>query len=165
MKRWSACQLRVICLAGAFGASGLLSTVAAQDAAVYRWVDSGGVVHYSDQPAADSAAEELPLRYRKTDRAAVQSRLKSKSELDAAANLREEQQSEEDSAAEADRQQVLAERDQACKAAKDRVAKYTTAHRLYKPGPDGERIYLSDEELDVERANATRAVEQSCGDG
>ena len=65
-------------------------------------------------------------------------------------------------AAKAERLKVLAEREAFCAAAKDRMAKYGSAQRLYKPGPDGERIYLTDEELDVERANASRAVDQSC---
>ena len=164
IKRSSACGLRFFLgLAGAFSAAVLLlASAVAQEAAVYRWVDSAGVVHYSDQPAADRSVEELPLRYRKTDRGAVQARLKAKSELDAAANLREMQQAEEASAADADREKVLAERADACKAARERMAKYTTAHRLYRPGADGERQYLSDEELDVERANAARAVERDC---
>jgi hypothetical protein len=63
--------------------------------------------------------------YRKTDRGALQARLKAKSELDAAGEVREGQESDADAAAETDRQKVLAERDTNCKAAKDRVAKYT----------------------------------------
>jgi hypothetical protein len=159
MKRLSASGFLVLCLAGAFGAAAV-----AQEASVYRWVDSQGIVHYTDQPAADSSAEELPIRYRKTDRGALQARLKAKSELEAAGALREGQESEADAAADADRQKVLAERETNCKAAQDRVAKYTNALRLYKPGPNGERVYLTNEELDVERADANRAVEQWCNE-
>jgi len=158
MKRLSASGLLVLSLAGVFGAQ----SAGAQEASVYRWVDAQGIVHYSDQPAADSSAEELPIRYRKTDRGALQARLKAKSELAAAGEVREGQESDADAAAEADRQKVLAERDTNCKAARDRVAKYTNALRLYKPGPNGERVYLTNEELDVERADANRAVEQWC---
>ena len=159
MKRKSASGLLVLCLAGALSAAAM-----AQQASVFRWVDAQGVVHYSDQPNADGSAEELPIRYRKTDRAAVQARLKAKSELEAAGAVREGQQAEMDANAEADRQKVLAERQTNCKTAKERVAKYTNAFRLYKPGPNGERVYLTNEELDVERADANRAVEQWCGD-
>jgi hypothetical protein len=160
MKRLSASGLLVLSLAGVFGAQ----SAGAQEASVYRWVDAQGIVHYSDQPAADSSAEELPIRYRKTDRGALQARLKAKSEIAAAGEVREGQESDADAAAEADRQKVLAERDTNCKAARDRVAKYTNALRLYKPGPNGERVYLTNEELDVERADANRAVEQWCGE-
>ncbi|MEQ1801108.1 MAG: DUF4124 domain-containing protein [Gammaproteobacteria bacterium] len=169
MKRLSASGLLVLSLAGAFGAAVLMHTAliqsaGAQEASVYRWVDAQGIVHYSDQPAADSSAEELPIRYRKTDRGALQARLKAKSEIDAAGAVREGQESDADAAAEADRQKVLAERDTNCKAARDRVAKYTNALRLYKPGPNGERVYLTNEELDVERADANRAVDQWCNE-
>ncbi|MBL8201187.1 MAG: DUF4124 domain-containing protein [Chromatiales bacterium] len=162
MKRLPASGLLVLLLSGAFGAAVLMHSALAQEASVYRWVDAQGIVHFSDQPAADSSAEELPIRYRKSDRGALQARLKAKSELDAAGELREGQEADANAAAEADRQKVLAERDTNCKAARDRVAKYTNALRLYKPGPNGERVYLNNEELDVERADANRAVEQWC---
>jgi hypothetical protein len=169
MKRLSASGLLVLSLAGAFGAavvtdSSMIPAAGAQEASVYRWVDAHGIVHYSDQPAADSAAEELPIRYRKTDRSAVQARLKAKSELEAAGAVREGQESDAEAAADADRKKLLAEREANCKTAKDRVAKYTNALRLYKPGPNGERVYLTNEELDVERADANRAVEQWCSE-
>jgi len=158
MKRHSAASgLLVFVVAGAFGTAAL-----AQEASVYKWVDPQGVPSYSDQPPTDSAAEELPIRYRKTDRGALQARVKAQSELDAAADLREGQGAEADAAAEADRQKVLAERKATCLQAKDRMAKYSDAHRLYKPGPNGERVYLTSEELDVERADANRAVDQWC---
>ena len=160
MKRLSAASaLLVVCIAGSAA-----STAVAQDASVYKWVDAQGVPHFSDQPPMNSAAEELAIRYRKTDKAAVQARVKAESELDAAAGVREDLAQDADAAAKADRLKVLAEREAICKAAKDRMAKYDTAQRLYKPGPNGERIYLTDEELDVERANATRAVDQSCSE-
>jgi len=158
MKRLSAASgLLVFVVAGAFGAAAL-----AQEASVYKWVDPQGVPSYSDQPPPESAAKEIPIYYRKTDRGALQARVKAKSELDAAADVREGQGADADAAAEADRQKVLAEREATCQQAKDRVAKYSIAHKLYKPGADGERVYLTSEELDVERADANKAVDQWC---
>lgn len=159
MKRLSTAGLPILFLSWALWGPAL-----AQEASVYRWVDAQGIVHYSDQPAADSSAQELSIRYRKTDRGALQARSQAKAEIDAAGRVREGQESDADAAAEADRQKVLAERATNCKAAKDRVAKYSTALRLYKPGPNGERVYLTSEELDVERAEANRTVGQWCND-
>lgn len=159
MKRQFHSGLPVLVLAGIFA-----TVAAAQEASVYRWVDAQGVVHFSDQPAADSSAEELPIRYRKTDRGALQARQKAKQELEAAGEIRENQQSDADAAAEQDRQKVLAERETNCKSARERVAKYNNALRLYRPGPNGERVYLTNEELDVERADAKRTVDQWCSD-
>ena len=132
---------------------------------MYKWVDAQGVPHFSDQPPANSSAQELAIHYNKTDRAAMQARLKAKADLNTASDTRKGLESDANAATEADRQKVLAERETNCKAAKDRVEKYNNALRLYKPGPNGERVYLTSEELDVERADANRAVEQSCGQG
>ncbi len=136
----------------------------AQQAAVYRWVDGQGVPHYSDQPPANATAEELALRFRRTDRGAMQAQTKARADLAAAGATREGLESEATAAAEADRQKVLAERQTNCKAARDRVSQYNNALRLYRPGPNGERVYLTNEELDVERASANQAVEQWCND-
>ena len=161
MKRLSAAsRLLVLCIAGSCG-----SLAVAQEASVYKWVDSQGVPHFSDQPPANSGAQELAIHYNKTDRAALQASQKAKADLNTAADTRKGLEADADAAAEADRQKVLAERETNCKAAKDRVEKYNNALRLYKPGPNGERVYLTSEELDVERADANRAVEQSCGQG
>ena len=160
MKRLTfASGLLVLVLSGGPGPAAV-----AQEASVYKWVDAQGVPHFSDQPAADASAEETSIRFRKTDRGTMQARLKAKSELAAAGETREGLESDADAAAEADRQKVVAERESICRASKDLVAKYSTAQRLYRPGKNGERVYLTDEEIDAERANANRAVEQSCGD-
>lgn len=160
MKRLSAASgLLVLGVAGAFAA-----TAVAQELAVYKWVDAQGVPHYSDQPPMDSAAQELPIRFRRTDRGALQTRTQANAELAAAGEIREGQEKDANAAAEADRQKVLAERETNCKAARERVAKYSTALRLYNPGPNGERVYLTSEELDAERADAKRTVDQWCNE-
>jgi hypothetical protein len=158
MKRLTAASgLLVLAMAGAFSTAAI-----AQESSVYKWVDAQGVPHYSDQPPMDNSASELPIRFRKTDRGALQARTQARAELDAAGEIREGQEADAAAAAEADRLKVIAERDTNCKASRDRVAKYRTALRLYRPGPNGERVYLTSEELDVERADAQRAVDQWC---
>ena len=58
MKRLTAASgLLVLGLAGAFSAVAM-----AQESPVYKWVDAQGVPHYSDQPPADSSAEEMAIR-------------------------------------------------------------------------------------------------------
>lgn len=136
----------------------------AQDAPVYKWIDGEGIPHYSDSPPADAAAEQMPIWYRRTDRVAVQARVKSQQDLTAATAIREQQEAQDSQSGEAERQKVLSERQAGCEQAKARAAKYAEARRLYRPGPDGERLYLSDEELDAERAAAIRAVADYCGE-
>lgn len=150
----------------------LLSTALAGQAGatemgnVYLWVDKDGTPHYQDRPPEGTTAEEaraLSLRYKMTDAQAVQAANREQAELDDAANLREEQQAQDQAAEAQDRARVANERKQACESARATVEKYETAHRLYKPGPDGTRAYLSDEEIDAARANARRAVAEWCG--
>ncbi len=150
-----------VLLALAAGIGGA-STACAEESYVYKWVDAAGITHFSDQPPANATAQEMTLRYRRTDRGTVQAGGQpgpAGSSDDASARRAEQAQSE------ADREQVLAERRKTCEQARDRVAKYSTAQRLYRPGPNGERIYLTDKELDAERADANRAVEEWCDDG
>jgi hypothetical protein len=134
----------------------------AQEASVFKWVDAQGVTHYSDQPPANSTAQEMTIKYRKPDRSNLQARAKAPADGRATPTADTAPPVDSDDPAEADRQKVLAERQASCQQARDRVAKYSAAQRLYKPGPNGERVYLSDEELDAERSDAKRAVDEYC---
>lgn len=137
----------------------------AEEGMVYRWVDQDGTPHYQDRPPEDTEnAEALSLRYRLSDPEAIAAAASSKAQEQSVAQLREAQQDQEQAAADADRQQVLGEREQGCVRAREQQQKYDTAHRLYKPGPDGKRHYLSDEELDAARLEARKAVEEWCGE-
>jgi hypothetical protein len=136
---------------------------AADEGTVYRWVDKDGTPHYQDRPPeGGDDAQELNLRYKLTDGEAIAAASKKKSELDTAAELRERQQSEDEATAQAEREQVRSEREKGCQDARDKLKKYETAHRLYKPGPDGQRTYLTDEETDAARAAARQTVEEWC---
>jgi hypothetical protein len=42
------------------------------------------------------------------------------------------------------------------------MEKYDTAHKLYKPLPNGERQYLTDQEMDAARAEARKTVDEWC---
>ena len=151
-------------------ASALVVTPAlGQQATVYKWVDDQGVPHYSDQPPVNATSEALPIRYRRTDKSAVQARTRADEPQDAA-NPPEGQQDADDTADDAtdaattDREKNLAQRAATCKKAQERVANYNQAQKLYKPGPNGDRIYLTDEELDAERADAQRVMEEWCSE-
>jgi hypothetical protein len=138
---------------------------AADEGTVYRWVDKDGTPHYQDRPPeSGDGAQELSLRYKLTDGEAIAAASKKKSELDTAAELRERQESEDEATAQAEREQTMNEREKGCQDARDKLKKYETAHRLYKPGPDGQRTYLTDEETDAARAAARQTVEEWCGE-
>ncbi len=146
--------------------TGLASVAsAAEEGTVYLWVDKNGTPHYEDRPPEGSEdAKELSLRYKLTDGQAIAAAGKRKEELGNAADLREKQQGEDKAAEQADQDQVASEREKGCEDARNKLSKYETAHRLYKPGPDGKRNYLSDEETDAARAEARRTVDEWCGE-
>ena len=142
----------------------VVSPAIAQQATVYKWTDGQGVTHYSDQPPVNAESEALPIRYRRTDRSAVQAKIKTDETRQGAEDLREDQEDAEEETAATQREKDLAERAATCKQARERVTNYNQAQKLYKPGPNGDRIYLTDEELDAERADAQRVMEEWCSE-
>lgn len=141
--------------------------IGAEQGNVYLWVDKDGTPHYQDRPpegADPETAKALSLRYRMTDAQAMAAAAKDKAALDDVARLREQQQAEDQGAEQSERDQVAKEREQGCEAARAKSQKYETAHRLYRPGPDGKRTYLTDEEIDAARLQARKDVAEWCGE-
>ena len=57
---------------------------------------------------------------------------------------------------------IASTRTEQCKAAQDRYQNYVRSRRLYKEGPNKERMYLTDAELETERVNAKREADDVC---
>lgn len=143
-----------------------LSAGAAEEGNVYVWLDKDGTPHYQDRPpegVSTETARQLNLRYRLTDPQALAAAGKDKAASEDLVKLREGQQAEDKATAAAEREKLDKEREEGCTAAREKAQRYETAHRLYKPGPDGKRTYLNDEELDAARAEARRDVDEWCG--
>lgn len=139
---------------------------AAEQGNVYLWRDKDGTPHYGDRPpegAESDSAKELSLRYKMTDDQAMAASAGRKAEINDAAQLRKSQQAEDKAAEKSEAQKVADERKAGCEAARQKQQQFETAHRLYRPQPDGTKTYLSDEELDATRADARRNVEKWCG--
>jgi hypothetical protein len=146
---------------------------AAQDsAAVYKWVDQDGTVNYGSQPPAGTSAEELPIRVRRGERAPTQARAKAQDDnpglvdslLGGDPTTTDDSPISDTNESPDERAQLVAQRQGNCKAAKDRMASYEQAKRIYKPGPAGERVYLTSDEIDAERATARVAVAEWCNE-
>ena len=165
-------------MAGLFPRLGILivwtaaGAAAAQDAPpVYKWVDQNGTVNYGQQPPAGTVAEALPIRVRRGTAAPPQSRLGAR-EANATSPdpvPGDDQPADDaamgDTAVPADeRAKLLAQREANCEKARDRVSSYGQAKRIYRPGPTGERVYLTSEEIDAERATARVAVAEWCNE-
>jgi hypothetical protein len=141
-------------------------------AAVYKWVDPQGRIHYSDRPpppegtllSVDASAPHGrgerggPEPSHSSAPAPSSSSAPSGPISGPAANpatvARLKQAVDSDvSNAQADQ----------CKQAQDRYQNYVHSRRLYKEGPNKERIYLTDQELDTERLQAKHDVDELCG--
>jgi len=142
---------------------GLIPGLAAgQTASVYKWVDDEGIINYGSLPPDWAEAERTTIRIRGTDRDAVQAQEKSNTELTEATNIRKRQEAGEAASAADDRKEVAAQRAENCRISRERLTRYSEAHRLYRPGPDGEREYLSSDEIDSERAEAINSISKWC---
>lgn len=123
-------------------------------AEVYRQVNPDGTVTYSDRPASDSA-----------ETITINTRTPVGLPPGAAEQRADDAQPTPETPAEPPEpspEDVAAERAANCAAARERNDRYQMSRRLYRPLPDGEREYLSDEELDAARAGAAADVEQWC---
>ena len=138
--------------------SGLASAV------VYKWTDAQGKLQYGDRPPIGVHAEVVELLGTHIARNAQPATYTVapnpqtlKSTVDAPNSS-----SQTDPARKAVSDDVAAVRDKQCADAQDRYKKLIEGRRLYKDGANGEREYLSSEEIDSERVNAKRDIDSIC---
>lgn len=150
-------MLRTLIISALLGAA--LAGSATAD--VYRYKDEQGNVLYTDKPPT-LPAERLNVQSQKTDVVAVQARqeaeLKRLQEADSARQQSAQQRSEEQDAARLTAQDK-AER---CTKARERYENYVNSQRLYEQQPNGERRYLTSQELDAARASAKVTMDAMC---
>jgi hypothetical protein len=139
----------------------VLASPAAIADSVYRGFDESGHVVYSDRPLA-GYEEVFELDVVHSSAEAIRQQRSAEDRLAKAASIREGHEAEE--AAEAANKQASSDQLRAknCAAARARSEKYNTHRRLYKENADGEREYLSGEELDAARAEAAQTADEWC---
>jgi hypothetical protein len=147
---------RVLLCAVLIAWSGMASAI------VYKWVDAQGKIQYGDRPPDGVHAEVVEMQ-------GSHSRMSSAPAPDAkpAGTLQSSSAAPANPATQADAEKAVAEdvsqtRDKQCADAQDRYKKLIEGRKLYKAGPDGERQYLSSEEIDSERVNAKRDADAIC---
>lgn len=139
----------------------LLLAAGAQAGDVYVTKDAQGNPIYTDTPAT-IPAQKVGIASTSTDPATVQKRYADQMKQYAA-----EDASASKAAAGADdpaKAKQLSAEDKAkrCADARQRYQSYMDAHRLYEDGPDGQRRYLTSEEIDASRASAKQVMDQFC---
>lgn len=138
----------------------LMSAGAALASDIYKWVDDDGNVHYGDRPAGEPV-ERLAIESRPTDperiQAMNQARAADRSDL---AKAKTAAALEQPTAAEL--RDEADERAMKCITYKAQLEAYTNNRRLYHQRADGEREYLSDDEVKTTRERAAQQVEEFC---
>jgi hypothetical protein len=142
-------------------ALGLAVVTMAARADVYRVVDSQGQVQYTDR--WEPGAELIKGERNHATTPSTSSTSSDAQKSYAAANARIAAQQSDQTTAQAVAQDVAAKRAEQCKAAKERYDKDIEARRIYKQGKDGEKEYLTDEQIDQERPQARQEIQQTCG--
>lgn len=148
-------MLRICLLALA----GLLASTPAA-ATVYRWVDANGHVHFSDKPAA-MGVEQLAVNSEPTDPARIEAEQQAREEQAAAEAEAAEEASAaaEESAREAQNREI---RKRNCDRARSHYQQILQAQRPYEMTPDGERAYLTAEEIEAKRDSARASIDEWC---
>jgi hypothetical protein len=143
---------RVLLCAALIAWSGLASAV------VYKWVDAQGKTQYGDRPPDGVHAEVVELLGNHPARAAP-----ARPSANTASSTGSKNPAAQDAAAkQAVDQDVTQTREKQCAEAQDRYKKLIEGRKLYKTGTDGEREYLSSQEIDSQRLDAKRDLDAIC---
>jgi hypothetical protein len=143
---------RVLLCAALIAWSGMASAV------VYKWVDAQGKLQYGDRPPDGVHAQVVEGLGTHPSRAASAPA----SSTPTAGAQTKTVSAQEASAKKAVDEDVAQTRDKQCADAQDRYKKLIEGRKLYKTGANGERQYLTSEEIDSERINAKQSVDTIC---
>jgi len=143
--------------------AGVLTCSFAQAGDVYKYVDERGTTLYTDKPIPGavlvSTGSQRPPEVAQRNYAATQAA--TNSQLNAS-NQRIAEAKDNSRVASNVAKDLEASRAERCKKARENYQFTITSLRLYRE-KDGQRIYLSEEELAQQRMDAAKAVDAICG--
>jgi hypothetical protein len=138
----------------------LLAWSAMASAVVYKWTDAQGKVQYGDRPPDGVHAEVVEgLGGAHTAAPSARSSSSSAASGTPTANNASPKDDATKQAVDAD---VAATREKQCADAQANYKKLIEGRRIYKTGADGERQYLTSDQIDSERINAKREIDATC---
>jgi hypothetical protein len=125
-------------------------------AVVYKWVDAQGKTQYGDRPPDGVHAEVVEGLGTHTSRPTASPAPASAA---AAKGPGAEVPSDTKKAVAND---VSTTREKQCTEAQERYKKLIEGRHIYKTGDNGERVYLSSQEIDQERLSAKQDIDDTC---
>jgi hypothetical protein len=140
--------------------AGLVLAFAAH-ADVFRYVDENGNVMYTDRPSL-LPAERLSIRSQRTDMVELDERTEDEAQAAAQRNQARQQASQNQTQQRRDAEANAASKAELCAKARQDYLARMNAQRLYEEQPNGERRYLTSEEIDATRATAKKAMDDMC---
>ena len=141
---------RVLLCAALLAWSGLASAV------VYKWVDSQGKVQYGDRPPDGVHAEVVPFLGTHPSNVSANA-------PPARAASSEPSNPPPAKVKQAVDQDLAPVKAKQCAEAQDKYKQLIEGRHLYKLGDNGERVFLTAEEIDTQRLNAKQDADTVCG--
>ena len=135
----------------------LFALSAAAQADVWRWTDPKGQVQYSDRWVPGSVLIKTDSAH-----AGELAGMSDDQQKLAASNASIADQQAQQQTADTVKADVAKVKEQQCKDANAAYEKAVTSRRLYKEGKDGERTYVSDQEMENYRVQLLNARKLAC---
>lgn len=137
-------------------------------AELYKWTDENGKIHYSDQPPPANVKKSETIKAPKpvvapppTDGAKPATGPKTPAEQEMEFRKRRLESAEANAKAQKDAQAVE-EKKRTCEKATGQVISLERGGRITRPGPNGEAVYMNDQEIAAELVEARKAAAAWC---
>ncbi len=142
--------------------------VAAPAAAqMYKWVDKDGKVRYGDTPPLGTKATLMRGAASAASAPAPAGKAAGKGALSPAEQEKEYRQRQEEARKASDKvqqdQQAKSERNEGCERSQEYLRTLESGQRIARSNPNGERYYLTEDQVAQETAKARAAVAKACG--
>ncbi|MEP6549217.1 MAG: DUF4124 domain-containing protein [Gammaproteobacteria bacterium] len=147
---------RLLLLAALIAWSGMAGAV------VYKWTDAQGKLQYGDRPPDGVHAEVVEFLGSHPGHDTTARASESSPAAQPARASTANQAAEDSSDKKAIASDVAQAREKQCADAQDRYKKLIEGRRLFKAGANGEREYLTSDQIDTERLNAKRDIDTIC---
>jgi cyclophilin family peptidyl-prolyl cis-trans isomerase len=131
-------------------------------AQLYKYVDKDGKTVYSDQPPVNINTKQLNIQSGATSSAAAPAAAP-KSAVDRDKDLQKSRDEARDRARKSEDTAKQAQaQEQACTSARQAYQTYADGGRIHKYNAQGERVYLGDQEIEIERERSKREMDEAC---
>jgi hypothetical protein len=120
-------------------------------AVVYKWVDAQGKIQYGDRPPDGVHAEVVEGLGHNSRPVASPPPAAKEPTAPVPTDVKKAVQND-----------VATTREKQCVDAQERYKKLIEGRHIYKTGDNGERVYLSSQEIDEERVNAKKDIDDVC---